>query len=144
MVDDDRDTARRTVSTVRRRLLNGILSGGALALLGAIFYPIVRFVLPPKDEVYTQIEGLMNHFKLTIDGAQIPAGEVYSYSEAANGELGYYMVSDGTGMPYKCRVRSPCFTIMQSLDEVLLPGSMLPDIVQIFGSINMIGGECDR
>jgi NADH-quinone oxidoreductase subunit D len=111
---------------------------------GPIILEDPRFVLPPKEQVHTQIEGLMNHFKLTIEGAQVPAGEVYSYVEAANGELGFYIVSDGTGKPYKCRVRSPCFTIMQSLDEVILPGSMLPDIVPIFGSVNMIGGECDR
>jgi len=103
-----------------------------------------RFVLPPKDQVYTTIEGLMNHFKLVIDGAQIPPGEVYSYSEAANGELGFYLVSNGSGKPHKCRVRSPSFTIMQTLDEVLLPGSMLADVIPIFGSVNMIGGECDR
>ncbi|MCK5688324.1 NADH-quinone oxidoreductase subunit D [Myxococcota bacterium] len=103
-----------------------------------------RFVLPAKDHIYTSIEGLMNQFKLVIEGAQIPAGEVYTYSEAANGELGYYIVSDGGGKPLKCRVRSPSFVIMQSLDEVLLPGSMMSDVVPIFGSINMIGGECDR
>jgi NADH-quinone oxidoreductase subunit D len=69
---------------------------------------------------------------------------VYSFVEGGNGELGFYIVSDGGGKPYKCRVRSPCFATMQALDEVLLPGAMLPDVVPIFGSINMIGGECDR
>jgi NADH-quinone oxidoreductase subunit D len=103
-----------------------------------------RFVLPPKDEVYTTIEGLMNHFKLIIEGAQVPKGEVYSFSEGANGELGFYLVSDGTGKPYKCRVRSPCFVIMQALDPILLPGATIADVVPIFGSVNMIGGECDR
>jgi NADH-quinone oxidoreductase subunit D len=103
-----------------------------------------RFVLPPKDEVYTQIEGLMNHFKLIIEGAQVPAGEIYSACEGANGEVGFYIVSDGTGKPYKCRLRSPCFVIMQAIDDVLFPGAMMSDIVPIFGSINMIGGECDR
>lgn len=103
-----------------------------------------RYTLPAKDEVYNQIEGLMNHFKLTIEGAQVPAGEVYSYVEGGNGELGFYLVSDGSGKPRKCRVRSPCFVIMQALDTILLPGAMLSDVVPIFGSINMIGGECDR
>ncbi len=103
-----------------------------------------RFVLPPKDEVYTSIEGLMNHFKLIIEGARVPVGEVYGYTEGGNGELGFYIVSDGTGKPYKCRVRSPCFTAMQLLDPILLPGNMISDIVPIFGSVNMIGGECDR
>lgn len=103
-----------------------------------------RFVLPSKDQVHTQIEGLMNHFKLVIEGAQVPAGEIYSFSEGANGELGFYIVSDGSGRPYKCRVRSPCFATMQALDPLLLPGALLSDVVPIFGSINMIGGECDR
>lgn len=103
-----------------------------------------RFALPKKNEVYNQIEGLMNHFKLIIEGAHVPAGEVYSFVEGANGELGFFVVSDGTGKPRKCRVRSPCFAIMQALDTVLLPGAMLSDVVPIFGSVNMIGGECDR
>ncbi|RYF09074.1 MAG: NADH-quinone oxidoreductase subunit D, partial [Deltaproteobacteria bacterium] len=103
-----------------------------------------RFTLPKKEHVYGQIEGLMNHFKLVIEGARVPAGEVYSYVEGGNGELGFYIVSDGSGKPYKCRVRSPCFAIMQALDPLLLPGAMLSDVVPIFGSVNMIGGECDR
>ena len=74
----------------------------------------------------------------------VPPGEVYTYCEAANGELGFYIVSDGSGKPYKCRVRSPCFAIMQTMDEVMLPGAMVADVVPIFGSVNMIGGECDR
>jgi NADH-quinone oxidoreductase subunit D len=111
---------------------------------GPVLVHDARFALPPKDQVYTQIEGLMNHFKLIIEGAKVPAGEVYSYVEGGNGELGFYIVSDGTGKPYKCRVRSPCFAIMQALDTVLLPGAMMADLVPIFGSVNMIGGECDR
>ena len=55
-----------------------------------------------------------------------------------------FFVSDGTGKPHKCRVRSPCFAIMQALDDVLLPGATIADVVPIFGSVNMIGGECDR
>ncbi len=111
---------------------------------GPVLVEDARFALPPKDEVYASIEGLMNHFKLTIEGAKVPPGEVYSYSEAANGELGFYLVSDGSGKPWKCRVRSPCFAIMGALDDVLLRGATVADIVPIFGSVNMIGGECDR
>ena len=111
---------------------------------GPVLLADPRFALPAKEKVHTQIEGLMNHFKLIIEGAQIPAGEAYSAVEGANGELGFYLVSDGGGRPVKCRVRSPCFTIMQTLDSQLLPGAMLSDVVPIFGSINMIGGECDR
>ena len=57
---------------------------------------------------------------------------------------GAYVVSDGSGKPHKCRLRSPCFAIMQALDTVLLPGSSIADVVPIFGSVNMIAGECDR
>lgn len=103
-----------------------------------------RMALPKKGEVYNQIEGLMNHFKLIIEGAHVPKGEVYSYVEGGNGELGFFLVSDGSGKPQKCRVRSPCFATMQALDTILLPGAQLSDVVPIFGSINMIGGECDR
>ena len=72
-----------------------------------------------------------------------PPGEVYFPVEGANGELGFYLVSDGTGRPYRCRVRPPCFTLMQGLQK-MLKGGMVADIVPTFGMINMIGGECDR
>jgi NADH-quinone oxidoreductase subunit D len=102
-----------------------------------------RISLPPKREVYNTIEGMINHFKLVIDGIKVPKGEVYSYTEGGNGELGFYIVSDGTGRPYKCRVRPPCFIITQSLSK-LIQGGGIADIIPIFGMLNMIGGECDR
>lgn len=102
-----------------------------------------RISMPPKREVYNTIEGMINHFKIIVDGIKVPAGEVYSYTEGGNGELGFYIVSDGTGRPYKCRVRPPCFIIMQSLSK-LIRGSGIADIIPTFGMINMIGGECDR
>lgn len=102
-----------------------------------------RVVLPPKQDVYTTIEGTIQHFKLIMEGAKIPKGEVYSYTEAGNGELGFYLVSDGSGTPWRVRVRPPCFPITQGLSE-LINGSMLSDIVPTFGSLNMIGGECDH
>ena len=70
-------------------------------------------------------------------------GEVYSYTEAGNGELGFYLVSDGSGTPWRVRIRPPCFPITQGLSE-LINGAMLSDIVPTFGSLNMIGGECDH
>lgn len=100
-------------------------------------------VLPPKSEVYNTIEGMIAHFKLIIDGIKVAPGEIYSYTEGGNGELGFYIVSDGTGRPYKCRVRPPCFTIVQALPE-LIRGGNIADIVPTFGMLNMIGGECDR
>lgn len=102
-----------------------------------------RFVLPPKQEVYNSIEGLMNHFKLVIEGQKIPAGEAFVCTEGGNGELGFYLVSDGSGRPYRVRVRPPCFYAMASLAD-MLKGEMVADIITTFGQLNMIGGECDR
>ncbi len=102
-----------------------------------------RYVLPPKDEVYNTIEGLMNHFKLIIEGIKVPKGEVYFAVEGANGELGFYIVSDGSNKPYKLRVRPPCFPIMAAFSSII-EGLMVADIIPTFGSVNMIGGELDR
>jgi NADH-quinone oxidoreductase subunit D len=102
-----------------------------------------RIALPDKRDVYGNIEGLMNHFKLVIEGVKVPAGEVYQAVEGANGELGFYLVSDGSGRPYRVRVRPPCFVAMGALGT-MLRGQMLADIIPTFGMINMIGGECDR
>jgi len=102
-----------------------------------------RVILPPKQEVYTTIEATIQHFKLVMEGAKVPAGEVYSYTEGGNGELGFYLVSDGTGTPYRVRIRPPCFPITGGLSK-LINGAMLSDIVPTFGSLNMIGGECDH
>lgn len=102
-----------------------------------------RFVLPPKQEVYGSIEGLMNHFKLVIEGQKIPPGEIYHATEGGNGELGFYLVSDGSGRPYRVRVRPPCFYGMGALGD-MLRGGMIADIITTFGQVNMIGGECDR
>jgi len=102
-----------------------------------------RIILPPKQEVYNTIEGMIGHFKLIVDGIKVPPGEVYSYTEGGNGELGFYLVSDGTGRPYKCRVRPPCFCTVAALSE-MIKDRPLADIVPTFDMMNMIGGECDR
>lgn len=102
-----------------------------------------RYVLPAKDRVYNSIEGLMNHFKLIMEGIKIPAGEAYGAVEGANGELGFYVVSDGSGRPYRVRVRPPCYLAMGALNKMLI-GRMIADVITTFGMVNMIGGECDR
>jgi NADH-quinone oxidoreductase subunit D len=104
-----------------------------------------RMTLPPKKEVYNTIEGLMNHFKLIMNshGIRPPAGEAYFPVEGGNGELGFHVVSDGSGVPYRVRVRAPCFHLVGSLPH-LIQGGMVADVVPIFGSINMIAGELDR
>jgi NADH-quinone oxidoreductase subunit D len=104
-----------------------------------------RVVLPPKEDTYGNIEGLMQHFKLVMHGHGVrpPKGEVYFPVEGANGELGFYVVSDGGSTPYRVRVRPPCFAIMSALPKLLI-GDMIADLTPTFGSVNMIGGELDR
>jgi NADH-quinone oxidoreductase subunit D len=102
-----------------------------------------RYVLPPKPEVYGTIEGVMAHFKLIMEGIQVPAGEAYGYTEAANGELGFYLVSDGSGRPYKLGLRAPGWPMLAAL-PVILQGALLSDLVPVFDSINMIGGEVEQ
>jgi NADH-quinone oxidoreductase subunit D len=102
-----------------------------------------RIVLPPKQDVYTTIEATIQHFKIVMEGIKVPAGECYSYTEGGNGELGFYLVSDGSGTPYRVRIRPPCFATTQGLEQ-LITGLMIPDVVPTFGSLNMIGGECDH
>lgn len=102
-----------------------------------------RIILPPKQAVYNTIESMIAHFKIIVDGVKVPPGEIYSYTEAGNGELGFYIVSDGTGRPYRLRCRPPCFMITSALREMIV-GHGIADIVPTFDMMNMIGGECDR
>lgn len=102
-------------------------------------------VLPPKEDTYGNIEGLMNHFMLIMEGEGLkpPPGEIYIGNEAANGELGFYMVSDGSGRAYRVHCRPPCYYLMQGLDR-MIEGGMIADVIATFGTINMIAGELDR
>jgi NADH-quinone oxidoreductase subunit D len=104
-----------------------------------------RALIPPKDETYTTIEGLISHFKFFMSGHGLrpPKGEVYFSVEGGNGELGYFIVSDGTDRPYRLHLRAPCFHIVAAL-ETLIKGRFLADVIPTFGSMNMIGGELDR
>ena len=121
------------------------LDGSGRAAHSAIATGDKRVFLPPKEDTYGNIEGLMQQFKLVMSGHGVrpPKGEVYFPVEGANGELGFYIVSDGTGNPYRVRVRPPCFAIMSALPRILA-GDMIADLVPTFGSVNMIGGELDR
>ena len=110
---------------------------------GEIVVKDFRYVLPPKPQVYGTIEGVMAHFKLIMEGIQVPAGEAYGYTEAANGELGFYLVSDGGGRPYKLGLRAPGWPMLAALPW-MLKGSLLSDLIPTFDSINMIGGEVEQ
>lgn len=96
-----------------------------------------------KDDIYNRIDSLIFHFKTVIEGIKPPPGEVYLAVESGNGELGFYLVSDGSGKPYKCRVRPPCFPLTAAMPR-MMKGRLIADIVPTFDMINMIGGECDR
>jgi NADH-quinone oxidoreductase subunit D len=117
----------------------------ALAQLpdGPVNHPGYDVILPPKEEVYGSIEGLMAHFKLTFEGVKPAAGEVYQAVEGGNGEVGFYLVSDGGGKPWRVRVRPPCFALTAGLAR-MIKGGYIADIVTTFGQINMIGGELER
>src|SRR6266704_2105793 len=117
------------------------LEGSGRAHHASIAADEKRVVLPPKEDTYGNIEGLMQQFKLVMygHGVRPPKGEVYFPVEGANGELGFYVVSDGTANPYRVRVRPPCFAIMSALHKILTA-----DMIPTFGSVNMIGGELDR
>ena len=102
-----------------------------------------RIVLPPKPAVYGTIEGVMNQFKLIYEGVKVPAGEYYGAYEAANGELGFYIVSDGSGTPYKVKVRPPSFVHMAAYPKII-EGYQVADAILTLGSLNIIAGEMDR
>ncbi len=128
-----------------RAVTDPTLEGAARSQHPGIAAGEKRVLLPPKEDSYGNIEGLMRHFKLVMHGHGVrpPKGEVYFPVEGANGELGFYVVSDGANMPYRVRVRPPCFAIMSALPKLLV-GDMIADITPTFGSVNMIGGELDR
>ncbi|MFN8674359.1 MAG: NADH dehydrogenase (quinone) subunit D [Candidatus Sericytochromatia bacterium] len=102
-----------------------------------------RAAIPSKTDTYANIEGLINHFKLIFEGVEVPAGEIYDSTEAANGELGFFIVSDGSGRPYKVKVRPPCYYIFGAFSH-MIEGHMIADAVATLGSLNIIAGELDR
>lgn len=101
-----------------------------------------RFVLPPKEKVYNNMEALIWHFKIVMGETDIPVGEVYHAIEAANGELGYYLVSDGGRTASRLHFRRPCFIYYQAYPE-MVQGNMLSDAILTMSSMNVIAGELD-
>jgi NADH-quinone oxidoreductase subunit C/D len=99
--------------------------------------------LPPKNNVYHDMESLIYHFKLIMEGIQVPEGERYEWFEGANGELGFYVVSTGGGSPYRIKVRPPCFPLMAAFEKIIV-GERVSDVVATLGTLNIIAGELDR
>jgi len=116
--------------------LDGIPEGDFLARVPGV-------VLPPKEEVLSNIEALIFQFKLVVEGFSAPVGEVYHSIESPKGELGYYIVSDGSNKPYRVRVRPPCFVNLSALPK-MIEGRLIADVVATIGSIDIVLGEVDR
>jgi NADH-quinone oxidoreductase subunit C/D len=110
---------------------------------GPVIVDDKKVALPSKSAVFDNIEALMNHFKLVYQGILPPVGEVYGYTEAANGELGYFIVSNGRKCPWRVKVRPPCFNLYQAYPQ-LIKGGMIADAIAVIGGLNIIAGELDR
>ncbi len=102
-----------------------------------------KIVLPDREKMKTQMESLIHHFKIVTEGFAVPAGEVYQGVESGHGQMGYYVVSDGTAKPYRVHMRYPSFATLQAL-EAMCKGRMLADVVAVVGSIDIVLGEIDR
>jgi NADH-quinone oxidoreductase subunit D len=102
-----------------------------------------KIILPDREKMKTEMEALIHHFKIVTEGFNVPAGEVYQAIESGHGEMGYYVVSDGTAKPYRVHMRYPSFATLQAL-ETMCKGRMLADVVAVIGSIDIVLGEIDR
>jgi NADH-quinone oxidoreductase subunit D len=102
-----------------------------------------KIVLPDREKMKTQMEALIHHFKIVTEGFAVPAGEVYQSVESPRGQMGYYVVSDGTAKPYRVHMRNPSFATLQAL-ETMCKGRLLADVVAVIGSIDIVLGEIDR
>lgn len=102
-----------------------------------------KFSPPKREDIKNNMESLIHHFKYFTEGFHVPAGEVYTAIEAPKGELGVYLVSDGSNKPYRCKVRAPGFTHLQSM-EFMTKGHMLADVVSVIGTMDIVFGEIDR
>jgi NADH-quinone oxidoreductase subunit C/D len=127
---------RQSLKIIRQLLDRGMPEGGYI-----VDDPHVA--LPPKEKAYNEMEAMIYHFKLIMDGIQVPEGELYLPTEGANGELGFYVLSDGTAKPYRIKVRPPCFPIMSTFTKLIRGGS-LSDAVISLGGLNVVAGELER
>ena len=110
---------------------------------GPITADAPKIVLPGREQMKTQMESLIHHFKIVTEGFAVPAGQVYQAVESPRGEMGYYVVSDGTAKPYRVHMRNPSYATLQAL-ETMCKGKLLADVVAVIGSIDIVLGEIDR
>ncbi len=102
-----------------------------------------KIVLPDREKMKTEMEALIHHFKIVTEGFNVPAGEVYQGMECGHGQMGYYVVSDGTSKPYRVHMRYPSFATLQAV-ETMCKGRLIADLVAVVGSIDIVLGEIDR
>ena len=119
-----------------QQALNGLPAGRIVA-------DAPKIILPDREQMKTQMESLIHHFKIVTEGFGVPAGEVYQAVESPRGEMGYYVVSDGTAKPYRVHMRNPSYATLQAL-ETMCKGRLLADVVAVIGSIDIVLGEIDR
>lgn len=110
---------------------------------GAVKAHAPKVVLPDREQMKTEMEALIHHFKIVTEGFAVPAGEIYQDIEAGHGQTGYYIVSDGTAKPYRVHMRYPSFATLQALNT-MCAGRMIADVVAVIGSIDIVLGEIDR
>lgn len=110
---------------------------------GAVKADAPKIVLPDREKMKTQMEALIHHFKIVTEGFNVPAGEVYQGIECGHGQIGFYVVSDGTAKPWRVHMRYPSFATLQALETMCKDG-MLADVVAVIGSIDIVLGEIDR
>jgi len=129
------DEMRESIK-IAQQALDGLPSGPIAA-------DAPKIVLPDREKMKTQMESLIHHFKIVTEGFAVPAGQVYQAVESPRGEMGYYVVSDGTAKPYRVHMRNPSFATLQAL-ETMCRGKLLADVVAVIGSIDIVLGEIDR
>ncbi len=145
-VGTDGDVWTRYVLRVQElRESNGICKQALAGMpeQGPIKADAPKVVLPDREKMKTQMESLIYHFKIITEGFTVPAGEVYQAVESPRGELGFYIVSDGTPKPYRVHVRAPSFANLQTLSK-MCEGLLLADVVAAIGSIDIVLGDVDR
>jgi NADH-quinone oxidoreductase subunit D len=121
---------------IARQALDGIPEGRITA-------DAPKIILPEREKMKTEMEALIHHFKIVTEGFSVPAGEVYQAIESPRGEMGYYVLSDGTAKPYRVHMRNPSFATLQAV-ETMCKGRLLADVVAVIGSIDIVLGEIDR
>src|SRR5713226_8001602 len=124
-----------------------LIDGNAQPMAGMPEGPVKadapKVVLPDREKMKTQMEALIYHFKIITEGFTVPAGEVYQAIESPRGEMGYYVVSDGTAKPYRVHMRGPSYANLQTLAK-MCEGQLIADVVAAIGSIDVVLGDIDR